>query len=249
MKTNKEDNLVEHHLVEHYSMLGDLRADFRNWNLFHLVASVVVGETVVDIGCGSAFFASILKTRSRHVVGIEPNSGMRALAAQINPGVVVIPGRAEEIDVLLQEPVDTIVMIDVLEHIEEDIEQVKKVRAALKKNGEFVFVVPSHPFLYGKRDKQMGHYRRYSKKTLQEMLTANGFCIQYMRHWNALGVLPYVVSEKVLKRPLRARLRESAETGILAGIVRNGLDFWFRRVENNFSFGFGLSIVGVARKV
>lgn len=239
----------ENNLVEHYRILGNLNTDFRNSNLFRLVASAVCGKSVVDVGCGSGSFVNILKEGGKHIIGIEPNSGMRELAAKINPEISIIPGRAEEIDGLLRKPVDTIVMIDVLEHIEKDIEQVKKVWTVLKENGEFVFVVSSHPFLYGKRDKQMGHYRRYSKKLLQKMLIDNGFRIQYIRHWNALGVLPYIVSEKVLRRPLRAKLRESTKAGVLTKIVRKILHFWFRRVENNFDFGFGLSIIGVVKKI
>jgi len=244
MKTNKEENLVEH-----YSMLDDLNKDFRNLNLFRLVASVVSGQSVVDIGCGSAFLANILKASGKNVVGIEPNSGMRALAAQINPEIVIMPGNAEDVDVLLQNPVDSIVMIDVLEHIEKDIEQIKKVKNALKNDGEFVFVVPSYPFLYGKRDKEMGHYRRYTKKTLRKVIEAGGLHIEHMRYWNVLGVLPYVISEKILRKPLQSGLRGNTKKGSLAGIMQKGLHFWFSRVENNFDFGFGLSIIGIAKKI
>jgi len=251
---SKEDNLVEYHLAErhmakHYSILDNLNKDFRNSNLFRLVALLVTGESVVDIGCGSASFAGILKARGKDVVGIEPSSDMRTLAARINPGIVIIPGNAEEVNVLLPKPVDSVVMLDVLEHIEKDAEQVKKVWTALKKDGEFIFVVPAHPFLYGKRDEQMGHYRRYTKKSLQHLLTGNGFNIQYMRHWNVLGVLPYIVSEKILRRPLGSEFRGANKAGILAGIIQKGLHLWFSQVENNIDFGFGLSIIGVAKKI
>jgi len=242
MKVSSDDNLFEH-----YNMLNDSHKDFRNLNLFHLIATYVRGKEVVDIGCGSAYFANILATKGKNVVGIEPNSDMRALAAQINPKVTVIPGNAEEIGTLLKEPVDTIVMIDVLEHVEKDNDQVRKVRTMLKNNGEFIFVVPAYQLLYGKRDAQMGHYRRYSKKALHKILAAHGFHVKHMRYWNALGVLPYVLSEKILQRPLESRLRGNAQVGILGRMIQRGLQFWFSRVENNFDFGFGLSIIGVAK--
>jgi len=239
---------AEEHLVEHYATLGCLKSDFRNLNLFHLVAAVVTGKNVIDIGCGAAFLANILKERGKHVVGIEPSGGMRALAAEINPGVAIIPGMAEDVDALVREPVDAVLMIDVLEHIEKDVEQIKKVLAVLKKGGEFVFVVPAHSFLFGKRDEQMGHYRRYSKKRLTELLESNGFRIKFLRHWNALGFLPYLISEKVLRKPLNSKLRQIAKHGVLSALMQKGLNFWFSRIENNFDFGFGLSIIGVARK-
>lgn len=239
----------EEYLIEHYTALRDLKSDFRNDNLFKLVASIVKGQSVVDIGCGAAYLAGLLKARGKMVTGIEPSSGMRALAAEINPGVTILPGRAEKVDLLVREPVDTVLMIDVLEHIEKDLEQVKKVRSVLKTGGEFIFVVPAHPFLFGTRDKQMGHYRRYSKKLLQEIFVANGFCIEHLRHWNALGVLPYIISEKILQRPLDSKLRHTVKPGTLARVMQKGLNLWFHRIENNFDFGFGLSIIGVARKL
>lgn len=162
---------MTHYLVEHYKKIGGLKKDFRNWNLFCLVAPLVKGESVADVGCGAAFFSGILKASGKKVIGFEPSEEMRLLARQMNPSVNILPGRAEEIDSLLPEPVDSVVMIDVLEHIKEDFEQIKKVRAVLNNGGEFVFVVPAHPFLYGKRDEQMGHYRRYSKNQWKKYLS------------------------------------------------------------------------------
>ena len=160
--------------------------------------------------------------------------------------MTTILGRAEEVDVLLEKPVDTVTMLDVLEHIEKDVDQVKKVHAALQKEGEFVIVVPAHPFLYGVRDIQMGHYRRYTKKALSELLTSNGFTVRYIRHWNVLGLIPYMVSEKILHKPLQVGLREHTEGGLLGNLVRWCLHQWFKIVENNVNFGVGLSIICVA---
>lgn len=241
--------MIEDRLTQHYQGLGDLQSDFRNRNLYSLVASFVKGKQVVDVGCGNGLFLSFLGGHDKRVVGIEPNNDLRALASKINSGAVIIPGKAEEMLALLPEPVDTIVMIDVLEHIKEDVEHVKKVQAILKNEGEFIFVVPAHSFLYGKRDQQVGHYRRYSRKVVKNILTSNGFRVEHLRYWNALGVLPYIIAEKVLRRPLKAELRTNGKKGTLARLIRQGLDLWFRLVENNFDFGFGLSIIGVARKI
>ena len=48
---------VDDHLIKHYTTLGDLKSDFRNYNLFNLVSSMVTGKSVVDIGCGAAFLS------------------------------------------------------------------------------------------------------------------------------------------------------------------------------------------------
>lgn len=238
----------EDYLVEHYQALEDIRTDFRNANLFNLIAEKVTGTTVVDIGCGSGFFGNLLVKRNKEVIGIEPNDDMRELASRINPKVTVISGRAEDIDTIVQKPIDTAVMLDVLEHIENDSEQVQKVKKILSERGEFVIVVPACPFLYGERDKGMHHYRRYTKQSLHHVLTENGFEVMTMRHWNMLGFFPYLISEKILHKPLTSKLRGNATVGMGGRILRSGLNLWFKRIENLFDFGFGLSIIAVARK-
>ena len=237
------------HLVEHYSHLTNFNRDFRNANLFRLVATLVTGKSVVDIGCGAGFFLGMLAGEKRTLMGIEPNEGMRALAHTLNPQIKVVSGSAEDIGTLITTPVECITMLDVLEHVKDDSAQVQRTWSALSPGGEFIIVVPAYPFLYGERDKNMGHYRRYSKQALETVLTANGFVVESMRYWNTLGVLPYAVSEKILHRPLRVRLREEAEGGVLRTFLQKVLHFWVREFENRFSIGFGLSIICVAKKV
>lgn len=114
------------HLASHYEGLADVKADFRNYNLFALVAKKVKGHSVVEIGSGLGNFSTMLQARGKEVVGIEPSEEIRALAATLNPGVRFIAGTGEELLTLVTEPVDAIVMLDVLEHIEDDSAQVKR---------------------------------------------------------------------------------------------------------------------------
>lgn len=237
------------YLVNHYSALGDFDKDFRNANLFRLITSLVTGPAVVDIGCGAGFFLNMLASKGKEVLGVEPDPGMRALAEKIHPGMKVVAGSAEEIDQLIHNPISTVTMLDVLEHVEDDDTQVGRVSRVLARDGSFILVVPAYPLLYGKRDESMGHYRRYTKKSLTRLLTTHGFVIEQVRYWNALGVLPYIISEKVLRRPLQVKLREAGEKGMVSKLLWKILDTWMRAFENRFSVGFGLSIICVARKV
>jgi SAM-dependent methyltransferase len=210
---------------------------------------LVPNGSVVDIGCGAGFFLNMLEKRSEDVFGIEPNGGMRKLASDINPHLKIIAGSAEEITQLITKPAQTVTMLDVLEHIEDDVLQLARVRSVLVDEGTFILVVPAYSFLYGKRDVAMGHYRRYNKASLRTMLEEQGFIIESMRYWNALGVLPYLISEKILKRPLTVTLREEKKGGFMNRILWDVVNVWMREVENRFNFGFGLSIMCVARKL
>lgn len=238
----------EQELAKHYQELGSLRADFRNSNLVSLLLRWTPGKTIVDVGCGNGFFASSLVQTGKTVIGIESNESMRALAAMYNPEVSIIAGDAGEVHELIREPVDTVVMVDVLEHIEDDVEQVKKVASILKSSGSFVIVVPSHQFLYGERDSAVGHYRRYSKKQLVTLLEENGFSVQRARFWNMLGVLPYWISEKILHKPLSPSIRNNEQKSFLSQCLHKVLFMWFQYIENKCNFGFGLSLLVEARK-
>src|SRR3989344_8823483 len=137
---------AEEHLVEHYEELGDFKSDFRNFNLFNLIAGLVTGQKVLDIGCGVGNFLSVLRSQGKEVVGVEPSDGMRELAAKINPEIKIVAEAAGTFD--------TVTMLDVLEHIEDDGGQAERVYSMLNNGGQFIIVVPAHPILYGKRDKE-----------------------------------------------------------------------------------------------
>src|SRR3989338_11293002 len=230
------------YLANLYSGLGDLRYDFRNYNLNQLIASNVKGDSVLDIGCGNGFLLGLL-SKSRKVYGIEPNNDLIKLAKEINPKLIVYKGFAEEIDKLITNKLDSVLMIDVLEHIENDIIQIQKIHNHLNEDGQFIIVVPAYQFLYGKRDKNNGHYRRYSKKDLIKKLSKNGFKIKLIRYWNMLGFFPYLFYEKILKKELNTELRTTKKKGFIKRLINKILNLWFKYIENNSNFGFGLSIV------
>ena len=90
------------HLTGHYAGLGDLKADFRNYNLFTLVVSKVAGECVLDIGCGAGALLDLVRAQGKSVVGLEPSHDIRARALKSHPGRPVIEGRAEDVDTLVR---------------------------------------------------------------------------------------------------------------------------------------------------
>ncbi len=235
------------YMAGHYAKVADVRTDFRNYNLFTLISTLVRGKTALDIGCGLGWLVGMLRERGIDASGLEPSEHMRALAAEVNPGTPIIAGTAEGADALVTNPVDSVLMIDVLEHIEDDAAQVRRVHRMLAPGGQFVVVVPAYQALFGERDRQMGHYRRYSLGGLRALLEANGFSVERLRYWNALAVLPYFVAEKVLRRPLKASLREGGKSAA-ARLLHRAVNFWLGRIERYADFGFGLTIIGTATK-
>lgn len=235
------------HLNSLYDGLGDQEQDFRNGNLIKLVGSLVEGENVLDIGCGAGRLLSHLKSRGLAPVGIEPDDDLRALGQRLNPDLEIVAGDGKE-TAAFRESFDTITIIDVLEHIEDDRAQIEMMWNALKPGGRLIVVVPAHQWLYGKRDKNIGHFRRYSRKMLVSRVQEAGFEVESSRFWNVLGVGPYWFSEKVLRKELNTSLRNQKQKNVFKRTLASGLRWWFRNIENNISFGLGLSVMCIARK-
>ena len=97
------------------------------------------------------------------------------------------------------EKYDAIVYVNVMEHIKDDFEEMKKVHKSLKKQGKLLIFVPALPILYSKHDKKVGHYRRYTKKDLFNKVEQAGFKIIRQRYFDSLGVLSWLIYCKWMK--------------------------------------------------
>ena len=231
-----------------YTHVGDLSSDFRNRNLNNLVASNFYGKTLLDIGCGAGHLVNLARKNDMLALGLEPNKNLISLAKKIYGDDISILNMNAEQAKSLRRKFDTIVLIDVLEHLENDTSILKTINKLLNKNGRIILVVPAYQLLYGNRDKKIGHYRRYSKKDLIIKLTNNGFKIIKIRYWNILGFFPYFIFEKILKRNLLTEFRENKNNNIGIQIVKSSLNFWFKHFENNINFRFGLSLIVTVEK-
>ena len=90
---------------------------------------------------------------------------------------------------------DTIVYLDVLEHIKKDKEEVKKALGLLKKNGKLIINVPANSHLYSNFDKDVGHYKRYSKKDFEIILQNFSFRKVSYRYYDSIGYLLSLMSK------------------------------------------------------
>jgi SAM-dependent methyltransferase len=234
-------------LLEHYRRLGNQANDFRNRNLRRLIASMVTGTSVLDIGCGSGHLLRLLEDQGKCVVGLEPSRELVDLAQALHGPLRIEHGSPEDIDEWPHR-FDTITIIDVLEHIQDDVEQLRRMKALLKSRGRLVIVAPAFQALYGPRDAEQGHFRRYGRGDLVGKLHLTGYRITRVRYWNTLGFLPYFIASRVLPRLLRVDLRSAKEKGALKRAMIRVLDAWYRYFENRVNCGFGLSLIAVADK-
>jgi glycosyltransferase involved in cell wall biosynthesis len=98
-------------------------------------------------------------------------------------------------------PIDTVVGLNVLEHIAEEREALENARRILAPtSGKLCLLVPAHPSLFSPLDEKLGHKRRYTRRSLTEALTTAGFRVESMTWFNLLGMPGWWLNGKVLRR-------------------------------------------------
>jgi SAM-dependent methyltransferase len=157
------------------------------------------GSDIVDFGCGSGVIAKQLvdlgyKVRAADVAG-------NALAASRQRGLDTIDLNA---DWPAPASANCILACDVLEHVEDDVAALHKLRLVLRSGGLLIVAVPAYNFLWSGEDYISNHVRRYTKSLLEQRVRAAGFVIEWCSYFNAL-LLPLIAAIVFYKRLLRPR--------------------------------------------
>lgn len=95
----------------------------------------------------------------------------------------------------LRKKVDNIILINVLEHIEDDGAFVARCFESLNPGGRLLVFAPAFELLYSRIDRQAGHFRRYTKSGLRARLEAAGFRRPLLRYFNAVGFFGWLVNK------------------------------------------------------
>ena len=82
---------------------------------------------------------------------------------------------------------------DSLEHIEDDVAFLLRLRDKMTPDGILIATVPAHQFLWSKFDEINMHFRRHSKKSLRELMEKSGYDVRYISYWNCLVFIPAVI--------------------------------------------------------
>jgi glycosyltransferase involved in cell wall biosynthesis len=133
---------------------------------------------------------------------------------------------------------NAVLSMNVLEHIENDRLALKNVNRLLEKGGRFALLVPAHQALYSDMDKNLGHFRRYDKRSLNVLLEEAGFRVESSRYLNFLGALGWFVNGQLLRRKLIPSRQVRAFDFLVKTLA----------IEKFISPPLGLSVLAVAHK-
>ena len=135
---------------------------------------------------------------------------------------------------------DTVICLNVLEHVQEDEAALKAFNRLLAPGGALLLQVPAHQSIYSQLDANIHHYRRYSRSSLGGKLKAAGFKIDKLYYSNAAGAFGWFFVGKVLRRQL---LPETSLGGF------NLIAPLLQKIESIVKPPFGLSLMAVARRI
>jgi SAM-dependent methyltransferase len=135
---------------------------------------------ILDVGCGNGLFFAKLG-QFGDVCGIEIDQSLIPSDSPYRNRISAEPlGHSRYRDLRF----DLITALDVVEHIEDDRQAVDDMFAMLRPGGKLIVTVPASMMLWDRHDEINGHYRRYSRKTLRELVSGNGrvVCLKYLFH-------------------------------------------------------------------
>jgi SAM-dependent methyltransferase len=167
-----------------------------------------LGKHIVEVGAGSGSFSELLlETKPDRLDSIEPSSNMYPLLADHFRHLKVGDNaRAHQgsllgcLDMLRKgKAPDSIIYVNVLEHVEDDVAELRGMHSLLRSQGHVLIFVPANMWLMSEMDRSLGHFRRYTMKELRSKCEKAGFTVKRCFHFDALGIGPWWLKYRLMK--------------------------------------------------
>lgn len=213
--------------------------NYHKWILAELLP--YLGNSIAEVGAGVGSFSSLLlKANIARLTAFEPSDNMYPLLEE----TLKTDRRARAIKGFFgqettTECFDSVLYINVLEHIEDDASEVACACDALTKAGHLLIFVPALPWLYSDLDRQIGHFRRYTKNHLVGLAQQAGFSVVKARYFDVAGIIPWYINFTLLKNTI-----SSGNVSLFDRLVVPGM----RAIEGLVPPPIGKNVLLVARK-
>ena len=200
-----------------------------------------VGTRVLEVGSGIGSMTRFLASRERVVAtDISPEYVATLRGAFENHGNVSVcqfDMGADHLPAEVGAGFDTVLFLNVLEHVADDVAALQRLRTVLTPEGCLVLIVPAMRSLYGEIDRAIGHHRRYERAELERTLEAAGFTVERLEAFNMIGMLGWYLNACILRRRAVPRFQARIHDRLVPLL----------RLEDHVRCPFGLSLLAVAR--
>ncbi len=230
--------------LDRYVLFDRVNRPYRQWQLDQFAP--FIGRRVLEVGCGVGSILELLGERE-FLGGIDVEAAVLEYAARRFGARSEYRFRCADIGAVSPEQLaefeawrlDTIVCINVLEHVQDDLAALHTMEQVLVPGGTLALLVPAHPALYGAYDRIDGHFRRYTRAGLSARLAQTRFSILRLYYFNALGAAGWWVQYRLLNRQGHGR----SELGLMNRVLPLA-----QSIERFIKPPFGLSLVAVCRR-
>ncbi|HEX3423591.1 MAG TPA: class I SAM-dependent methyltransferase [Sphingomicrobium sp.] len=199
--------------------------------------------TILEIGCGTGHNLEMLGRFGR-VDAIELDDESRSIA-QSRLGRDIMSARLPELNGIAERHYDLIAALDVIEHIDNDVEAIAAISTRLRPGGKFLMTVPAHPWMWSAHDAVNHHKRRYSKAALKQLINESPLRLDKVGYFNSL-LFPLAVADRLVSK---LRGKDEAEVKLPSTPINSGLEAVFaseRHLVGRLPLPPGLSLFAVA---
>jgi SAM-dependent methyltransferase len=233
---------------EHWLALQRMRTleTYYEWS-YELFESHM-GRRILDAGCGVGNFTAIAEKTAEYVLAADLSpKNIQVLKDRFRKSSVVEIAQVDletDKEFYRTKQIDTIVCLDLLEHVYDDLSLLKNFFTMIQTGGYLLVKVPAFRWLYGAIDIASGHYRRYVPKELREKAESAGWETVSVNYMNIAGIVPYWFKSRVLKKGVNfSRTFKAWQLKAVRSIVPA-----LKIVDKMMGPPIGQSVILVARK-
>lgn len=211
-----------------------------------LVRSYITGKNILDLGCGTGAMISELSGLGFQVLGLDGSE--EALKYCRKRGLVNLKRADFNKSLPCQgNTFDTVLCLDVLEHIEDDRGLLLEIKRVLKSDGRLILTVPAYQKFWTYWDEMVKHKRRYGASSLAKLVRSTGMEMEKVTYFNSFLMPGFLI------RWLKKYHKDSSSDFIEVPAVVNSLILLASYIERKclklFNLPFGVSILVVAKKI
>ena len=215
--------------------------NYRNW-MYRQIAPFI-GQRVLEVGAGIGNVTELLLDREVVVATDKYQLMVDYLQRRCGAQLAVVPAQldlGEPAASLAHHEFDTVICMNVLEHVGDDLQALAYMHSVLAPGGRLILLVPAFQFLYGTVDQAIGHYRRYTRKNLLPKLRESEFDVEQAFYMNVIGMAGWFWNNRIRK----TKEENSAQIGFFDRFIAP----WAERFEQILRPPFGLSLIAIGRK-
>ncbi len=209
---------------------------------------VPAGAEVLEIGAGTGGNLAMLSEIGR-LTAVEMSEHARSIAT-VKTSVKILSGQLPDGLPLFDNAFDLVVLLDVLEHVDQDAESLCEIFGLLNPGGYVLLTVPAFQSLWSQHDEVHHHCRRYRRAPFQALLRRAGFEVVYLSYFNT-WLFPPIAAVRLLQSAHRPA--EHTTVGQTPPPLINALlEAVFsseRHLIGRMTLPFGVSLLAVARRV